>query len=458
MMKSPASIRARMTLAFALAVVVLLLPACLLLTGYARRMALASAATTLQSARAKVEHELPAALRSFDLNRDRAELSEAEDDIAQERVALLLLDHQGQIIEASRNATPFRRSLVWRTSHADEERDWRTLSVRMENTTLVLGLPWTDTQRGLDNQALTLGLLSLFMGGAASVGAWFLVGRTLSPIGRLSQQAREAGADGSRLQLQPPSQDAEVVELVSTLNDLLTRQSRANEARGRFYAAASHELRTPLQALSGHLELALLRERTRDEYQAVVVEANTQTQRLTSLVRDLLRLHQLEGGTRMAQEPVDMEQTCRRVLQSLAPLIAARGRVVQTEITPGVFVASAPAHADMIARNLIENAVQHAAPNGPIHVSLRQDEKGVRLEVRNPVDGPADRSPEQWFEAFYRPDASRTARTGGNGLGLALCKAIAAANGWHISLRHEGADVVAIVVFTLETGKVSSCV
>ncbi len=448
MRKLPASIRARMTLAFAFAVIALMLPACLLLAGYARRMALANANTTLQSARAKVEHELPAAFHSFDLNRDRAELSEAEDDIAQERVALLLLDRQGQIVEASRNAAPFRRSFAWRGSGADEGRDWRVLSLRMEDTTLVLGLPWTDTRRGLDNQAWTLVLLSLFMGGAATIGAWFLVGRTLSPIGRLSQQAREAGADGSRLQLQPPSQDAEVVELVSTLNDLLLRQSRANEARGRFYAAASHELRTPLQALSGHLELALQRERTRDEYRNVVVEANTQTQRLTSLVRDLLRLHQLEGGTRFAQEPVDMEQTCRRVLQSLAPLIAAHSRNVQTEITPGVFVASAPAHADIITRNLIENAVQHAALNGSIRVSLRDGENGTRLEIRNPADGADDRSPEQWFEAFYRPDASRTSRTGGNGLGLALCKAIADANGWQISLRREGADMVAAVVFT----------
>lgn len=448
MMKPPASIRARMTLAFALAIVALMLPACLLLTGYARRIALANAAATLQSARAKVEHELPTASHSFDLSRDRAELSEAEDDITQERVALLLLDRQGQVIEASRNAALFRRSLAWRGSNADEGRDWRTLSIRMEDTTLVLGLPWSDTRRGLDNQAWTLLLLSLFMGGAATVGAWFLVGRTLSPISKLSQQAREAGADGSRLQLQSPSQDAEVVELVSTLNDLLLRQSRANEARGRFYAAASHELRTPLQALSGHLELALQRERTRDEYQAVVIEANTQAQRLTSLVRDLLRLHQLEGGTRIAQEPVDMEQTCRRVLQSLAPLIAARSRAVQTEITPGVFVASAPAHADIIARNLIENAVQHAAPNGPIRVFLRDNENGARLEIRNPADCADARSPEQWFEAFYRPDASRTAHTGGNGLGLALCKAIADANGWQISLRSEGAEVVASVVFT----------
>ena len=448
-MKPFASIRARMTLAFALAIAGLLLPACLLMMAYTRHTAEASVQKSLQSARAKVEHELPNAARSFDLNRDRTELSEAEDDLAAEHVALLLLDEQGQILEASRNAAPFRRSQAWRdTNNAGAAGDWRVLSLPLDRVQLVLGLDGAATRRSLDSQAATLLLFSLVMGGAATLGAWFLVGRTLSPIGRLSEQARRAGADSSHLQLRPPSQDAEVVELVSTLNDLLIRQARANEARGRFYAAASHELRTPLQALSGHLELALQRPRTVGEYHAVVVEANTQTQRLTSLARDLLRLHQLEAGTRAIQEPVDMEQVCRRVLQSLAPLIAAQGQRTQIEITPGVFVASAPAHADIITRNLIENAAQHSAPDSVIRVSLCQDDEGARLEVRNPADIADDWLPEQWFEAFYRPDLSRARRAGGNGLGLTLCKAIADANGWRITLRRDGEDVVANVIFT----------
>ena len=59
----------------------------------------------------------------------------------------------------------------------------------------------------------------------AAGGAWLLVGRTLSPIGLLSRQAKAASAESLRLHLNAPSEDAEIVELVSTLNGLLARLS-----------------------------------------------------------------------------------------------------------------------------------------------------------------------------------------------------------------------------------------
>jgi signal transduction histidine kinase len=56
-------------------------------------------------------------------------------------------------------------------------------------------------------------------------------------------------------------------------------------------------------------------------------------------------------------------------------------------------------------------------------------------------------NPQKLFEPFYRPDAARNARTGGNGLGLAICRAIASANGWTVELRQEPRGVHANAVF-----------
>ena len=91
-----------------------------------------------------------------------------------------------------------------------------------------------------------------------------MVGRTLSPIDRLSRQAAAASVESLDVRLAAPSRDAEVVRLVATLNGLLQRLSDAAESRGRFYAAASHELRNPLQALLGHVEVTLDKERDRE--------------------------------------------------------------------------------------------------------------------------------------------------------------------------------------------------
>jgi signal transduction histidine kinase len=436
-----------MTLAFALCIAGLLLSVGLLLVRYAHRMAERNADMLLGSAIVRVRHELPGNTPSP----DATELREVENDLADENIAVVLLDRQGRVVEASRNAAAFSKAFGSLNAGGANRARWRTRTVSVGANTIVVGLLWAKTAHALNDQAVMLAAFSVMMGGTATLGAWLLVGRTLSPIGDLSQQARTATAEGGQAHLITPSQDAEVVELVSTLNDLLTRQREANAARGRFYAAASHELRTPLQALSGHLELALQRPRTGEEYLAVVQEAHAQTRRLTTLTLDLLRLHQVEGNPHPAQEPVDLSEVCERTLRSFAALIEVRGLTMQADMVPDAAVASAPTHADMMIRNLLENAVHYAVPGGSLLLvltsSVANEGQSVCLELWNECDPDVSLQPERWLEAFYRPDLSRNAHTGGNGLGLAICKAIADVNGWELSLRREGTFIVARVLF-----------
>src|SRR5262249_28045507 len=181
---------------------------------------------------------------------------------------------------------------------------------------------WWKTRAALLSQGALLGVLVLFLAFFTATGVWLLVGRTLQPIRGLARQADAASAASLEVQLKPPSEDAELVELVATFNRLLERLTRPRAARGRFYAAASHELRTPLQALSGHLELALTRPRTSDEYQSVVEEAFGQTRRLMRLVRELLLLNQLhQQASTPPAEPVDLAETVEGILFQLRPAL-----------------------------------------------------------------------------------------------------------------------------------------
>src|SRR5579871_975109 len=261
----PKSIRARMTLAFAGSIALLLLLACAGLIAYARHVAERNADVLLQAAARKVRADLNGEDRSVPLAQLMAD---ERQDLLPDRLALLIVDGQGRVLLQSQGTVPH-----W----PRREEGWRTATVPDGAVTIVIGLPWRQTEAELRRQALTLLALCLFVVVIASVGAWLLVGRTLSPIGRLSRQARAASADHLRLHLDAPSQDAEIVELVSTLNGLLVRLSETAAAKGRFHAAASHELRTPLQALSGHLDLALRQPRAAEAYRAVIAEAYAQT-------------------------------------------------------------------------------------------------------------------------------------------------------------------------------------
>ncbi len=433
------SIRARMTLAFALQTVALMLLVCGGLLLYLFYSALHTAQSTLHTAAERVRGELVSTAIENSFNEY---IRENGDSLKTDDVALLLADAQGRVTLRSQNAGP-----RWPRQQAD---GWRTEEFSVGANTVVVGYYWEKTEKVLKREAVVLLALSLCVVLASVFGAWWLVGRTLSPIDRLSQQARvSVSNDSLHLRLDAPSQDAEVTELVATLNALLERVGKTAEAKGRFYAAASHELRTPLQALSGHLEVALSRERTLEEYRETTAEASRQTQRLTALVQGLLLLNQLDRPTpeTLPAEPVEIAQISARFLTQFAPLIARRQLQISTEGLAAVELTAPPQHIEMLVRNLLENALKYASSGGEVRLSLRSSPEGLLLEIFNTFPAQHRLDTNALFEPFYRPDEARTSEAGGNGLGLALCKAIAVANGWKITLNQNDEGVSARVLF-----------
>jgi signal transduction histidine kinase len=321
---------------------------------------------------------------------------------------------------------------------------WRVVTTTVGSNILVIGTDWTKSAAKLRSQVISIIVFSLVILLAASLGAWALVGRTLSPIGRLSHQAQASSGAALHIQLEPPSNDAEIVELVQTLNALLRRLSEATAQRGRFYAAASHELRTPLQALSGHLELAASRPRTLEEYRDAVAEANAQTKRLVNLTRDLLLLNQLDGAAAPPSEQLSLVDVCDRTLRQFTALIEEQRLNVSWLTADELTLQAAPSHVEMVARNLVENAVKYAELGGNVELSI--DPVGS-LEIFNTCKPIKDWLPERTFEPLYRPDPSRNKATGGNGLGLTICKAVCDINEWPLEVGQVAGGVRARVLF-----------
>jgi signal transduction histidine kinase len=430
------SIRARMTLAFSLCIGILMLLAFQLLTWDARDAAEHNAHTLLEATARKVADDLTDDERRVPLS---ALPMEEREILRPESIALLVINGSNRVEERTPGRTP-----SWPHPNHDL---WRFEGFPFETHRVLLALPWDKTEQALHRQAASLFVLGLFVTLVASAGAWLLVGRTLYPIGALARQAQTASVEDLHLRLNAPSADVEIVNLVSTLNGLLTRVADTVAAKGRFHAAASHELRTPLQAMSGHLELALNRERTNAEYRRFLVEANTYSQRLIDLTRDILLLHQLDAARSTLQMDVDLSDVCARTLALLGCPAEERGLKMQMGLAENVTIAAAPTHAEMLIRNLLENAVKYATPGGLVKITLESELGPAQLEIYNECPPLSPTDLEKLFEPFYRPDAARASDTGGSGLGLAICKALASANGWHLSLRQVKGGITATVLF-----------
>ena len=326
-----------------------------------------------------------------------------------------------------------------------EARDkWRASIGRYHQYRVVVIEPRKPVNRALPG---TLAGLSIIVLAAVAAGAWLLVGRVLSPIGSLARQTTQASADHMSVVLESPSKDVEMSELVETLNGLLHRVYETAEMKGRFYAAASHELRTPLQALSGHLELAASRKRTAEEYEEVVKESYKQTKRLISLVQGLLFLHQIDTRTHSSQSTVNLSEACESASEMLLSLAATRNLQVTEHFEPGIQVVAVPSHAEVLARNLIENAVKYATEGGKLQVNLRTEGGNIIFEVITDFPDSVKIATENVFEAFYRDDTSRNSKTGGNGLGLAISRAVCTANGWNVHMVQENGQIRAVVNF-----------
>lgn len=273
-----------------------------------------------------------------------------------------------------------------------------------------------------------------------SVAGYLLAGAALRPVESLRRRAAEISAVDldARLPL-PPARD-EIGRLARTLNEMLDRLAGALKREQRFVADASHELRTPLALLKTELELALRRTRSAEELQRAVTSAAEETNRLIRLAEDILVLTRSDQG----QLPLRPEEIAVRDLFEHVSVRFARGggdrgpRV--GEVTPGLAIRADPLRLEQALGNLVENAFRHGG--GRVTLTAVPGETVVELHVRDEGAGIPPAFLPRAFEHFSRADDART--RGGSGLGLAIVDAIARAHGGHAhaaSPPEGGADV-----------------
>jgi signal transduction histidine kinase len=218
---------------------------------------------------------------------------------------------------------------------------------------------------------------------------------------------------------------------------MLARLEASFDSLRRFTADAAHELRAPLTILRTEAEVALSRDRPAAEYRASIQALQYELERLSRTADQLLLLARADAGA-LAATPGQVDLT------DLVEESADRWRAVAADRGVGV-KADAPGEAviagdrDLLRRlldNLIDNGVRHSPPGGTVVVAMTaRPGGGWRVSVTDSGPGVEPGLRQVIFERFTRADPARQRETGGAGLGLALCAAIARAH--HGSIRVE---------------------
>jgi two-component system OmpR family sensor kinase len=281
------------------------------------------------------------------------------------------------------------------------------------------------------DDALTELRTVLLLGGPVALALACLLGYAVAALALRSVESMRRRAlhvslvePGKRLPV-PPGKD-ELARLAHTLNEMLARNEVAFERQRAFVADASHELRSPLAILRAELDVALMGESSRGELRLAVASAAEETDRLSALAEDLLVLAQADQGELPIQkQPVDVGRMLERLSERFAQPAREAGAVIEARAAPGARVGADPRRLERALANLLENALRHGA-----HLVVVQAERrGERLELHVSDDGPGfpPAFVEVAFERFTRADRPRTIP--GAGLGLSIVRSIARAHG-----------------------------
>ena len=202
------------------------------------------------------------------------------------------------------------------------------------------------------------------------------------------------------------------------------------ERQKQFITDASHELKTPLTSISTSLDV-LEMEHGEDEWTQNI---RNQTGRMTKLVSELVTLSRLDEETPLPnKEHFSLSTAAWEIAEVYRPQAKAHEKTFNVDIGEDVSLYGEKAAIQQMLSVLLDNAIRYSDPKGEIRLTVRKKRGKAHIEVFNTckLDTPPD--VKRLFDRFYRPDSSRSTASGGNGVGLAIAKAVVETHGGTIT-------------------------
>jgi len=204
-----------------------------------------------------------------------------------------------------------------------------------------------------------------------------------------------------------------------------------------FTADASHELRTPLSVISAEIGIALSAPRPAGDYRATLQRIERESQRLRSIVEDLLWLARFDSQPPPpGAEPVDLSTIageCAGRFQAVAQATSP-GLSVTVSPSPAAWISAPPEWIDRLTGVLVDNACRYAGPGGSVRLSVAVRGNRVSLIVEDSGPGIPAAERARLFDRFHRA----TEQGGGAGLGLAIADSVVRSTGGHWRIGESG--------------------
>src|SRR5215471_3274725 len=306
----------------------------------------------------------------------------------------------------------------------------RAMSAGGSTYRIQVAAPMDDFYDAIDRFKWMVLLLSAVLLVLASVGGYWLSGRALAPVDKITRAAQQINSNNLEKRLDVPRSGDELQRLSQTLNHMLDRLETSFNRITQFTADASHELRTPLALMRTTTEVSLRTSQTIADYREAQKEILVELEKTSSLVEKLMLLARADAGVESLQHaPVNLVDCLREACNDGQVLADAKQVSFEQNIDSLTLAVEGDSHAlHRLFLILIDNAVKYTPSGGSITVGLKRNDGFAVAEFRDTGIGITADDLPHIFDRFYRADKARSREFGGVGLGLSIARWVAEAH------------------------------
>ncbi len=295
---------------------------------------------------------------------------------------------------------------------------WYWAEMHMGGELIRIGFP---KERFDTDPPATVILALLAMAILTLLTSLILARRITKPLAQLSLAAERIG-EGKVPEMLPESGIRELAGLAQTFNQMALKLQQLLANRTTMLAGISHDLRTPLARMN--LAVEMLPEDTNPD---LISRLRHDIESMNQLIGEFLALSR--DDQRKPVEPIDVN----RLLDRLVEAAIAKGAEVVWHSGEQRFISANSMLLRRVVENLLSNAIRYGKGK-PVEVILEANDMNTVVSILDSGAGIPPQELENVFRPFYRLESSRSETTGGSGIGLAIVRQIADANGWVVEL------------------------
>lgn len=300
---------------------------------------------------------------------------------------------------------------------------------------VTVGVSVAPIHETLNRLLLTLCLISGGIWIVAIVLSRYFCRRALVPVRQMAEDARELGTTDLSQRLAQLNSHDELQDLNIAFNGLLDRVQESFERQKKFTSDASHQLRTPLTAIQGQVEVALRRERTAEEYQAILSKVLLKSSHMTQIVESLLFLaRQNADAVQPNVEDIELNGWTANYLSTFFEHPRAQNIHFEPNSAKKFRVRVPSVLLSELLNTLLDNAFKYSQPGRKVVVSIESRETETLLHVTDCGSGVSAADLPHLFTPFFRTDETIRLGIEGVGLGLSIAQRIATSIGAKLSV------------------------